>query len=299
VEVLRFRGLQRELAEAREAAAAGNAPEAIRAYNAAIASSPESAFLYRELAAVERQNDDLDLAIEHYRKAVELEPGDATSLAAIAGILEERGDFDAALEAYEDALAVEPSTALEERRDALRARAELARLPGEYRAIETATSISRADLAALVGVRLAPVLQGREARDAGVVTDIRGNWAESWIMTTVRAGVIEPFANHTFQPRAVVRRVDLAQAVSRLLPRVATPTQLRAWEAARVRFSDVSPSHLAYPAASIAVASNVMRIGPDGDFDPSRMVTGPEAAEAIERLRAMANLPTSAANTPR
>ena len=48
-------------------------------------------------------------------------------------------------------------------------------------------------------------------------------------MAVAHAGVMEPFANHAFQPRPLVRRVDLAQVVSRLLAQVAaqnpTPAQ--------------------------------------------------------------------------
>ena len=65
------------------------------------------------------------------------------------------------------------------------------------------------------------------ARDAKpvVLTDIRGNWAAPWIQAVTRAGVIEAFPNHTFQPNATVRRGDLAQAVSRVLALIgARPT---------------------------------------------------------------------------
>ena len=44
------------------------------------------------------------------------------------------------------------------------------------------------------------------------MTDARNHWAATWIMTVVRAGIIDPFDNHTFQPRALVRRTDLALA---------------------------------------------------------------------------------------
>ena len=49
------------------------------------------------------------------------------------------------------------------------------------------------------------------------MTDTRGYWAEPWITQVARAGVIEPFPNHTFQPRTLLRRADLATAVSRLV----------------------------------------------------------------------------------
>jgi tetratricopeptide (TPR) repeat protein len=290
VEVMRFRAIQEGLARARAAAEAGDAAEAITAYQAAIASSPESAFLYRELAAVERRGGNVDAALEHYRQAIALEPADAASRVSIAGILEERGDLEGALGTYDEALALEPNAEVAERRDSVRERVELARLPAEYRVIGTASEVSRADLAALIGVRLAPLLIGQQTSEPGVVTDVRGNWAEQWIMSTVRAGVIEAFANHTFQPRTVVRRVDLAQAVSRLLPRIVSPAQLRTWQAERAKFADVSPGHLAYPAASLAVASGIMRTMAGGAFEPSQIVTGAEASEIIERLREMAQL---------
>ena len=59
------------------------------------------------------------------------------------------------------ALAIEPDPAVEGKRDLLRAKADLARLPEEYRAIGSAPQLSRGALAALIGVRLAPLLEGR------------------------------------------------------------------------------------------------------------------------------------------
>jgi hypothetical protein len=149
--------------------------------------------------------------------------------------------------------------------------------------------MTRADLAALVGVRLAPLVQAARRRDPVLITDIRNNWAANWIMAVARAGVMEPFANHAFQPRTVVRRIDLAQVVSRLLGKVAeaSPGQTNAWQSARMQFADISAGHLAYPAVSAAVASGVMTVGANNTFQPSRPVSGREAIEAIERVEAM------------
>jgi tetratricopeptide (TPR) repeat protein len=293
VEVLRFRGLERDLGAAREAARTGRSEEATRAYEAAVARSPDSAFLYRELAAVERQAGAMDQALSHFRKSVELDPGDASSLAQIGELLELRGDGEGALAAYTRSLVLESSEAVEARRDALVARAELATLPQEYRAIESAPEVTRGDLAALIGVRLSALVQAMRSGEPVVVTDVRPHWAETWIMAVARAGIIEPYANHTFQPRAAVRRADLAQAVRRLLARVGTPAEVRTWDNARPPFSDLSTGHLAYPAASAAVASGVMMADGDGSFQPTRPVTGAEAVQAVQRLQAMADLGAS------
>jgi predicted negative regulator of RcsB-dependent stress response len=291
VEVLKFRGLEQNLAAARQAARTGRLDEAERAYTEAIARSPESPFLYRELAAVELQRGGIDQALEHFRKAISLDPADAGSLAQVGDILEKRGDLEGARRAYGDSLAVEANGEVEAKLESVRARLALAALPQEYRAIEGAAQITRGDLAALIGVRLAPLLQTGRRRDAVLITDIRNYWAAPWIMTVAQAGVMEPLPTHAFQPRATVRRADLAQAVARLLARVGQPTsaEARAWRAARPRFADLSNSHLAYPAASMAVAAGAMT-APDGSFHPSRPVSGAEAVQAITRLEALAGI---------
>lgn len=301
VEVLRFRVAQRDVENARAAARSGNADAAIRAYRLAIDGSPETAFLYREVAAIEREKGDSDAALQDLRKAVTLDPADAGAIAQLGELLEARGETDEAMKAYADALALGPDARVEARRNALRARAEISRLPAQYRSIDAATQVTRGDLAALVGVRLSSLLEVTRPRDVGVITDIRGHWAENWIMASARGGVLDPFDNHTFQPRTVVRRVDLAQAVLRLLAKVAVvaPAQARQWTNARGQFSDITAGHLAYPAASAAVASGIMSVGADRAFSPSRVVSGGEAVEAMERLRLLANIPTVADSAPR
>jgi tetratricopeptide (TPR) repeat protein len=292
VEVMKFRSAEQGLARARDAARAGRLDEAVQAYTTAIASSPDSPFLYRELAGVERQKGDADAALEHLRKAAALDPSDAKSVTQIGEILEGRGDIDGAGKAYADANAIEPSDDLERRLENLRAKAALARLPAEYRAIDQAAQLTRADLAALIGIRLGALLQSARRGDAALITDVRPNWAAAWIMAVARAGIMEPLPNHAFQPRAAVRRTELAQAVARLLARIAAqnPSRAKAWASARLKFSDLSPGHLAYPAASVAVASGVMKTGPDDSFQPSKVVTGAEAVDIIAKLEGLAGL---------
>jgi tetratricopeptide (TPR) repeat protein len=295
VQVLTLRGLQEELAAAREAARSGQPDAAMRAYRNAIAASPDSAFLYRELAGIERMQGQSQAAIEHLRRARELDPSDPDVLVMLGDILEQSGDIDGALKAYSEALALESDPSVEEKRSALRGRVELAALPEQYRAIESSAQATRADLAALIAVRLPGLLQAAPVRDVSVLTDIRGNWAERYIAPVARAGIVEAFPNHTFQPRMLLRRVDLAQATARLLTEFATsqPSGAQSWIGARGRFSDMNAGHLAYPAASMAVASGVMQVTADGAFQPTRAVTGAEASAAIERIRALAGPATT------
>jgi hypothetical protein len=86
-----------------------------------------------------------------------------------------------------------------------------------------------------------------------------------------------------------VRRGDLAAAVSRIVTAAAArDAALRKKIAERPKIADMGTNHLSYPAVSVAVASGVMPLLDGGRFEPGRIVSGAEALDVIERLRALA-----------
>ena len=220
IDVLRFRSLQDVIEAARAAAAAGQVAEARNEYERALQVSPESAFLYRELGLVERKQGSVEAGLDRFRRAAELDPGDAVSLIQIGELLDERQDFAGAEAAYRRAADIEPSGDLSARIAAMVEKALDARLPAEFRAMPGSSEMSRGDLAALLGVRLEDILREAPERDV-VITDTQGHWAAAWIAQVARAGVIDPFANHTFQPGTLITRADLAGAVSRVVAVIA------------------------------------------------------------------------------
>lgn len=289
VEALRFRSVQEAIGAAQAAAQAGRWDEARARYLDAVAASPDSAFLYRELSVVERRAGRVDDALAHARQAVTRDPSDVPAQVLLGELLEEGGQWDDAIKAYEAAQRLDPTPEIAERVDRIRQRLAAAKLPDEYRAIPGASRVTRGDLAALIGVRVDAFTRASGRSAPVLVTDVRGHWAQTWIMAVVRAGFMEVYNNHTFQPRALVRRSDLAQAASRVLATVATRDQGRAapWRQAKVRFSDIGPGHLHYQAASTAVAAGVLPLGDGEAFQPSRLVTGAEAVEAVTRLESI------------
>jgi Tfp pilus assembly protein PilF len=288
VDVLKFRATQDMLARAKAAADSRRWEEAASIYRQAIAASPDSGFLYRDLAAVEQRAGQSANALEHYRKAIEIDPGDARSHAGIAAILESQGDVLGALAEYEKAKGLDPSEAPENAINRLRAAAALAKLPAEYRAIPSNASVTRAEIAALVGIKLEALLARAQPRQV-IITDIRGHWAQPWIAPVVGSGVMDTLPNYEFEVSRQVRRGELATTVSRLLTLIASvkPDLAKKWQAARVTINDVSPSHLSYPAVSAAVAAGVMPLS-SGNFDLLRPVSGAEAMDIITRLEALA-----------
>lgn len=288
VDVLRFRATQDMLGRAKSASEGRRWDEAKTAYLQAIAASPDSAFLYRELAAVEQKAGEPAAALDHYRKAVELDATDARSWAAIGGLLEANDDVVGALSAYEQARAIEPADVPEAAIARVRARAALLKLPAEYRAIPGNPGVARGEIAALIGNRLEALVARARPRQL-IITDIRGHWAQQWINTVARAGIMDPLPNYEFQPGLRVRRGELAQTVSRLLRLLGAekPELARKWEAAQVAVNDVPTGHLSFPYVSQAVAAGVMPLA-NGNFDLLRNVSGAEALEIVGRIEALA-----------
>jgi tetratricopeptide (TPR) repeat protein len=281
VDVLRFGRMRDLVAAASKAAEGGRLDEARRGYEAAIAASPESAFLYRDLGVIETRMNALDPASAHLQKAVAMDATDAKAWVALADVLEKKGEVREAVSALERAFALDSSDALRQRLDKTRERADLVGLPDDYKAIPGLAQVTRGDLAALLGVHLQALVAANRGRSGDVATDVRNHWAAAWIVNVTRAGLMDVYPNHTFQPRSVVRRVDLAQVVSRVLAVAGVEAQKAAGN--RPAIADVGPDHLRYKDVAAAVGSGVMTL--DGTaFRPSRIVSGAEAVDVIQKL---------------
>jgi len=290
VQELRFNQLMAQVADARRAADAGRYADARRFYERVIQASPDSAFLYLELARVEQQQGDLGRALEHAHAAARLDPSGATALRLQGELHEARGELDAAETAYVRAEDLDPSDDVAARLARVRARARLALLPDAYRAIPKEARLTRGQLAALIGVRFEPLLREVASAQPVILTDTRQHWATSWIQSVAAAGVIDPNVNHQFQPERPITRADLAQVLSRLLDLMGPrrPVDSQGGRGAPPAFSDMSPSHLSYPAATRAVSVGLLSRLDDGSFQPTRVVAGAEAIEALDRLETLA-----------
>jgi tetratricopeptide (TPR) repeat protein len=288
-EVMKFRSVTQHISGARDAARAGRLDQAVAAYREAIAASPDSPFLYVEVAGVERRKGDNDAAIEHFRRAAALDPGDVRSRTQIGELLEEKNDIQGAIKAYTDAIAVESNPELEKRVADLQ-EGLLTQLPDAYRGIAESPQITRADLATLIAGRLERLVHPTRAEEADLLTDSRDSPAWRSIQVVVRSGIMDAYPNHTFGPRDPVTRAELAQTASRLLNRIAAdhPGQPNAWDGKKILFGDMSTDHSQYTAASAAVSAGVMAVSAGNNFQPLRTVSGKEAADAIMKLDVLA-----------
>ena len=287
LDLIRLRVTQGELTAASKARAAGRLDEAQAILERALQASPSSPLMLRELAAVEAARGALDTAEGHARQAAELDSTDGETLAILGGVLEARGKIAEAADAFARAVTIEPRPAWREKRDALRARVTFEALPAEYRGIPEAPTVTRAQVAAMIGIDLDSLVRRAPPKAPVVLTDVRTHWAAPWILPVTRAGIMDALPNHTFQPNAIVRRSDLAQIASQLIDTLASsrPQDAARWRTQRPRLDDVPTGHVSYRAIALAVAAGTMTPDESGRFWPSRAATGANLVAVVARIK--------------
>jgi tetratricopeptide (TPR) repeat protein len=272
---LRVQVTERRVAAARAAHEAGRSEEAVATYRQALEAAPEVAGLRLELANLLATTGDVEGAVG----VLKTDPTeDRQVLLRLAELETQRREYPGALEAYRRMLARDPHDDEAQRRSReVREAIEMDQMPEEYRRIATAAAITRADLAALVSVKVT-ALSRVPPGEPQVAVDISGSWARSHVIKALSHDIMTVYPNHTFQPAATARRGDVARAVQRVLDLLKWPA------AAGPNPTDMSRSNVYYYPATRVVAAGLMDLTPAGGFEAWRPVSGPEAVAVIEEL---------------
>lgn len=258
---------------------------AVEAYDRALDIAPEAGALYLEAAQAALAAEAAPVAISHARKAVELDSESFESLEVLASALESVDELQEAIRVLESAELLRPGDAdLQSRVRRLVSRFERTNLPPEYGRIPEATQLTRAQLAALLYVSLSEALEELDVEDNVLATDINESWAVVFIRRTIAKRILEVYPNHTFQPTAYVSRVELATALSMAFQVLRSQEYLQLLEQLAATFSDLPPENVNHQAAALSVFLELLGTGDDGAFEPSRLVSGAEAAKAVDAL---------------
>jgi tetratricopeptide (TPR) repeat protein len=273
---LRLRLTEARVASAREAEGRGDPEAAAEWYRIAVAEAPEVAGLRLSLAELLARRGDLAGA----REALAADPTeDRPNLLVLADLHRRAGDLPAALAVYRRLLSREPGDgeALALAREVAE-QIELGQMPEEYRRISTAGAATRADLAALLVVKVT-ALERLPGGPPPVAVDVAGSWARDHILRVLELGILGVYPNHTFQPAATVRRGDLAGAVERVLDLLGQPAPPGLPSPV-----DMAPQNLYFSAARRAAAAGLMELTPEGAFEAWRPVPGAEAVSVVAAL---------------
>ncbi len=269
---LKLQVTEKRVAEAHAALEASDPGKAEERYRLALDAAPEVAGVRLELADLLESTGDPSAAAD----VLEADPTDDRQvLSRLATLLMTMKQYERGLDAWRRILARDPRDpeALKRSRETIAA-IEFARMPEEYQRIPQAARLSRADLAALLSVKV-PQLSRLQAREPKVAIDISGSWAREHIVSVLALDIMDVYPNHSFQPGAVVRRGDLARAAARVLD------LFRARSADGPAPLDMARTNLYFEAAVRVVGAGLMGLTPEGAFEPWRPVSGQEAVEVI------------------
>lgn len=272
---LRLQVTDTRVSAARTASQAGDSDRAVEQYQLVLQAAPELSGVRLELAGVLADRGEVEAAIA----LLESDPAaDRQVLLRLAELVFGRGEHERALDVYRRVLEADPrdEEALAAARR-VRETIEALQMPPEYRRIIDEEAITRADLAALMMVKVRKLAQA-PLGPGKVAIDISGSWARDHIIRALALDLVTVYPNHTFQPGATVRRGDLARAVARAMDILKYPP------GPAPRLSDMSANNVFHYAASRVVGAGLMDLSDDGAFQPWRPVSGREATDVVEGL---------------
>ncbi len=289
-EALRADLVRESTAAAREAYAGGNRETAKREFLKVLSYAPDTPAIHLELARLYRQEKDTEAALPHYRAAVEGQKADKALLREYAEFLAETGELGLSLEILERLAAAEPKDATVGKRvEEIKSKLGVYELPSQYDGVAALEAITREDLAALIGVKFGDFLAAPGPRTE-ILTDIATSWAQRFIVKVASLEIMTGSVNHTFQPRRIINRADLADAAVRLIgvlqQRGAKFVPLV--ETRRIQVADVSPDNFYYASITKALAYQIMTLTPERRFEPDRTVSGAEAIRVMDILLELA-----------
>ncbi len=287
-EALRGQGVQALLDEAAADRAAGKKDEARQALLRALDYDPASTEANYLLGLDDLERKDDAAAVQHLSAFLAKETGAKerrkTVLRALAELSYRNQEFGRSLDDYEKLVELDPGDkAAAARVEELKAKLGVFELPSQFGIIAAQEAITREDLAALVCVKFKDFLNVPE-RPTEILVDIATSWAQKFIIRVASAGVMGGYENHTFQPKRIINRAELAETVSALMEflkgRGAKFVPLL--DARKISIADVPPDSFYFAPILKVVACQVMDLTPQRMFEPERTVAGREAARVLD-----------------
>ena len=285
-EALKARQTETFSKEAKAFLDAGDVESAKSAYLKLLNYSPKDLDAHLALARLYRKDKQLTNALFHYNTAATLDPKNKDVLQEYADALAAAGQNGRALDVYQQALELDSKNKeIKDRVESLKNKLGIFELPSQYQNIPLSMAVTREEVAALIAVKFKPYLDETGAKPP-VIIDIATSWASRQIIKVAALGIMEGYANHTFQPRQAVSRAEMAETLVRLLNVLKAKGHkfIRQFPDEMIRIADVSTDNYYYQPIAEVVALQLMELGPDQTFKPEMTLSGQEANKIFDLI---------------
>jgi tetratricopeptide (TPR) repeat protein len=295
----RYEALRSELTkglldQASSAKAAGRKAEAREALLKVLAVDPVSADANYLLGMLELEENDITNALRHLQAFIDQGPPSKERQKAVVRVLAERyfekGEFGRSLDYYEKLAELEPEDkAVAARLEDLKSKLGVFELPSQYGIIASAEAITREDLAALIAVKFKDFLNGPE-RPTEIFVDIGTSWAQRFIIKIASLAIMRGYDNHTFQPRRIINRAELAESLAALIEflKARGVRFVPLLDGRKIIIADVPSDSFYFQPIVRVVSYQVMDLTPERTFEPERTVSGREAVRTLDIVLGLA-----------
>ncbi len=288
-EDLRLVKTRQSLEEAETYLAQKDIQQSKRAYLEALFYSPQSREAHLALARIYKDESSMQKALIHLKAASENEPKNEEVLRLYGEALFETEDYPRSLEIYERILELRPGdNEIKGRVDRLRNRLGIFELPSQYEAIPASEAISKEEIAALLSVKFKDIIEEPRTKPP-IIIDIATSWASKYILKTTSIGLLDVYSNHTFQPKKIVTRAEMADILFRLINylRGKGYSFIIQIPPERIQISDVSPNNIYYQKILRIISYDIMDLSADRTFNPDLPISGQETTRLLDIILAL------------
>jgi hypothetical protein len=223
-------------------------------------------------------------------KAASAEDAQNTDIRKVyADTLFQAGELKNSLGVYEDLLEQNPGDQeIRDRLETIKNRLGIFELPSQYNAIPSTESVTKEDVAALLSIKFKGVIDEQSGKPPYII-DISTSWASRFILHTASLGILDVYPNHTFQPKKVLTRAEMAEVLFRLIEHLKRKgySFIQQIPPDRIQISDVSPSNYYYRPIILLVSYDIMTLSQDRAFHPDQAVSGRETTRLLELILAL------------
>jgi len=286
IKMSRTEELQRE---ANSYLTAGDMEKSKEAYLKALYFTPDAIEAHLSLAKIYKKEENLQSALVHFKAAATSVPQNTDIQMEYADTLFQAGELKKSLVLYEELSEKNPSNVeIQQRLETIKNRLGIFKLPSQYDSIQFSEAVSKEEIAALLSVKFKNIIDEPKGKPP-IIIDISTSWASQFILHTASMGILDVYPNHTFQPKKIITRAEMAEVLFRLVEHLKRKEYnfIQQIPPDRIQISDVSPGNYYYRPILLIVSYDIMDLSRDRKFNPDQAVSGQEAIRLVGLILAL------------
>lgn len=238
-----------------------------------------------QIARFYRDQNDLPAATRYLEKYVMANEGDVQAMRELARLYERMEKYDQSLLVYRKIQALQPDQLeWQDRINEIKTLLYESDLPQKFKNIFFKESLTREDLAALVGHYFQDFLmiEGTPV----IISDIGDSYARNQIILVCSNGIMQLKPDHSFDLYREVGRADFCTILNSLMRYLETRGYRLNLKVQRdlLRPVDVSAEHRSYSTILLLINLGIMDLDSQGRFNPTLSVKPYEAMAALKKI---------------